>query len=510
MEANSLKGAGFGGKLKLPVDEKTELIYEALISPGNEYLLTVKPKDSVQFEFLRASQVTLYKNSSIELRVKDGKFLPKATLNGKMTINASTKPDAPIEDDGAGKMGNIEFKGLVLQTVSPKIQIESFKYDGEITLGNFPASIHDIELTTKGEEVNLGFGIDVHLSGEEDGGIRGDATLNVIGKLAEGKGLESWKFSKVELKEIGISFDNSGIQLDGHIYMFEGDPTYGKGYAGDISMTLKKLQLLVTAKAVFGRKDDFRYWYADAFAQLGAAGIPVFPGFKLNGIGGGAYQHMVLKGRAPAGTSGIGVTPTGYLYEPDNTVSFGFKASVGFATTSDDVANGIATLEMSFATGGGIRNIHFDGVAKFVKDLPVDQLQKMSDNMNKLTMTEEQGKKQYEGDRKSAAGDAAITAVAALDIDFVNSSLHGVFEVYLNAGILHGTGEGNLAGGCVMHFDPDVWYIHMGRPDNRMGISFALGPLNIKTGSYLMVGKEIPASPPPPAIVASILGGRCS
>ncbi|KAA2243040.1 hypothetical protein F0L74_11005 [Chitinophaga agrisoli] len=504
--ANNLKGAGFGGRIKLPVDDKTELVYDALISPANEYLLTVKPKDSIQFGFLRASQVTLYRNSSVELRVKDGKFLPKATLNGKMTINATLKQDAPIDDDGVGKLADIEFQGLELQTVSPKIKIASFGYDGTISLGNFPASINNIEVAASNDEVRLGFGIDVHLSGEEDGGFRGDANLDIIGKLDSGKGLESWKFSKIRLNEIGVSFDNSGIALDGHIYIFEDDPTYGKGFAGDLSMTLKKLSLTVTAKAVFGRLPDYRYWYADAFAQLGMAGIPIFPGFKINGIGGGAYQHMKLGGRAPAGTSGIGVTPTGFLYVPDNQVSFGFKASVGFATTSEKVVNGMATLEMAFSTGGGLRYIHFDGTAKFIKDLPLDQFNKLAKNMEKLGFSDEEGKNQYESERKAMGNDAAITAVASLDIDFVNSSLHGVFEVYLSAGPLRGVGAGDLAGSCVMHFDPEIWYIHIGRPDNRIGIKFGLGPINIQTGAYLMVGKEIPGSPPPPAIVASILG----
>ena len=67
-------------------------------------------------------------------------------------------------------------------------------------------------------------------------------------------------------------------------------------------MKLKKLGVEVTAKAVFGRLPDYRYWYADAFANFGAAGIPVFPGFKINGLGGGAYSHMKLAGKSTAST----------------------------------------------------------------------------------------------------------------------------------------------------------------------------------------------------------------
>ncbi|MBV8252076.1 MAG: hypothetical protein JO154_05665 [Chitinophaga sp.] len=510
--ANKLTGAGFGGTIKLPVDEKTQLKYDALISPGNEYLLTVQPKDTVSFNFIRASNVTLYPNSSIELRVKDDKFLPKAILHGKLTINASLKKDAPMSDDGLGKLADIEFRGLELQTVSPKIKIASFGYNGEIRIGNFPASINNIEITASNDEARLSFGIDVHLLGEGQGGFKGDAQLEIIGKLAQNSGLDSWKFDRIKLDKIGINFDKGGVELHGNVFIFEDDPTYGKGFAGDISMKLKKLNLEVSAKALFGRTTEFRYWYADAFAKLGAAGIPIFAGLKINGLGGGAYEKMKLAGRVPKGTTGIGVTPTGYLYVPDAQTNFAFKAIVGFGSQDPQskVVNGQVTLEMAFSAGGGLRYIHFEGMAQFIKELPLDKFDKLEKNLEKLTFNDEQGKAQYEADRKALSNESALTAVAVLDVDFENNSLHGVFELYLSAGPLKGAGQGNLAGSVVMHYEPGMWYIHIGRPDSRIGIKFGLGPIQLKVGAYLMVGNEIPASPPPPAIIANILGVELS
>jgi hypothetical protein len=503
--AGKIQGAGFGGSIKLPVDDKTELVYDALISPDNEYLLTVKPKDTINFAFLRASKVSLYPNSSVTLEVKNGKFLPKAILNGKMTINATTKKDAPAEDSGLAKMPAIEFRGLQLQTVSPKIQIESMGYDGEIKFGNFPASINSIAVTASNDEARLSFGISVQLMGD---GLRGDAGLTLIGKLSKNKGLESWSYDKLKLDSLGVNFNKGGVIIDGHIYIFEDDPTYGKGFAGDVSLTLEKMQLSVHAKALFGKMSnpDYRYWYADAYADLGAAGIPIFAGLKINGLGGGAYEHMKLAGKVEKGASGIGVTPTGFLYVPDAKTSFGLKAIVGFASQDGKAVNGHLTLEMAFAAGGGLRYIHFDGMAKFAKGLPVDQFAQLGDKLDRLQVSNEEGKQQYAADRKKSSADAAITAAAALDLDFENSSIHGVFEVYLNAGPMTGLGPDGLAGQCVMHYDPHTWYIYMGKPDNRMGVKFGIGPINLQVGSYMMVGNDIPASPPPPKIIADILG----
>jgi hypothetical protein len=506
MVANKVEGAGFGGTMKLPVDDTTVLLYDAMISPGNEYLLNVKNRDTMNFSFLRATRVFLYPNSSVEMKVKDGKFLPRAVLNGKMTINASMKEGAAPDDAGLARLPGLEFRALELQTVSPKIKIGSMGYSGEISFGNFPASINNIEVTASNDEARLSFGIDVQLMGEDDGGLRGNAHLAIVGKLAESKGLESWRFKGIKLDSLGVHFDKGGVEVDGHVYIFENDPTYGKGFAGDVSMHLKKMNLLVQAKAVFGKMPDYRYWYADVFANLGNKGIPIFAGLVINGIGGGAYEHMKLNGKVAKGTSGIGVSPSGSMYVPDSKTSFGLKAMLNFATQDGKAANGNLSMEMAFASGGGLRYIHFDGVAKFIKDLPADQFAQLEKGLDKLNFNSEQSKAQFEADRKAMSNDAAITAVANLDLDFENSSLHGVFDVYMNAGPMRGRGPGNLAGQVVMHYDKSDWYIHAGRPDSRIGIKFGLGPVNLDVGSYLMVGTNIPGSPAPPKIVADILG----
>jgi len=78
--------------------------------------------------------------------------------------------------------------------------------------------------------------------------------------------------------------------------------------------------------------------------------------------------------------------------------------------------------------------------------------------------------------------------------------------VYINAGFISGVGEGGRAGWAVFHKDPNDWYLHIGTPDNRIGIKMGVAGVSLRTTSYLMTGTKLPASPPPPANVASILG----
>lgn len=89
----------------------------------------------------------------------------------------------------------------------------------------------------------------------------------------------------------------------------------------------------------------------------------------------------------------------------------------------------------------------------------------------------------------------------------MSKTLHGSFDLYVDAaaGMLRGRASLNRAGWAVLHFAPDKWYVRMGTPTDRLGLKMAIGPLEVEAGGYFMVGDDIPASPPPPAIVAQIL-----
>src|SRR5690606_19905703 len=94
---------------------------------------------------------------------------------------------------------------------------------------------------------------------------------------------------------------------------------------------------------------------------------------------------------------------------------------------------------------------------------------------------------------------------ASLRFDNLNDVFHGNLEVYVNVagGVVRGTGARNKAGWAVMHFGKDNWYIHVGTPDQPLGLEVAR---LFKSESYFMLGKNLPGSPPPPPQIAGILG----
>ena len=117
------------------------------------------------------------------------------------------------------------------------------------------------------------------------------------------------------------------------------DPTYGTGFAGVVGAKFRQgLNLEVDVKALFGRKEDYRYWFADGQVTL-PGGIPIFTGFVLNTFGGGMYNHMKMSGYSNnrnAAYNDIGASSSGIIYSPDKNMGFGMKAVVGIATQSSE------------------------------------------------------------------------------------------------------------------------------------------------------------------------------
>src|SRR5690606_4940496 len=179
-----------------------------------------------------------------------------------------------------------------------------------------------------------------------------------------------------------------------------------------------------------------------------------------------------------------------------------------------------ADFEIEFNRSGGVNRLGFYGEGQVMKAFdfanPVaemtDKLSSMVNNeMVKGVMDSKVGKsfldKATEEYEPEIVGEGVITAKVAIEFDFVNESFHSTLDVYVNVGsVITGRASKGRAGWGVAHIDPDQWYVYMGTPDDRLGLRFSLGPLNMETGGYFMIGDNLPGSPPPPPIVANILG----
>ena len=440
-----------------------------------------------------------------------------------MSINAKM---GDSESSKSVSLADISFEDLTLQSVKPYVQVGAFSFGSEAAqqaMAKLPISINNIGMRSLSDtQVGLDFDIMVNLN-ESFGGSAG---LTIVGNIDEDKGYQSWRFKRIEVNEIMIDIDQGAFKFYGKLTFFRNDQVYGNGFNGILDAEFKP-GIKVKATAIFGGVNDLRYWYADALVEFNN-GIPVFTGVGIYGFGGGAYYAMKMDTDGLG--SDLGRTNSGIVYVPDAASGLGLKATVMIGSHPSPAAfNGDATLEMSFYKGGGLRYIAFSGNA-YLMTPPIgdlmgglqDKVDKVADKASKLSSSSvgmlsdmvnggsDNSATEIYGEIGAAAGKrGSMSAHMMISYDFENRVLHGNFEMYINVagGIIKGVGAGGRAGWAVLHFAPHEWYVYVGTPDDRCGISAGIGPIRANLTSYFMVGTKILNSPPPPDIVSEILGG---
>lgn len=484
--SNQIAGAGFEGIIELPIAKDKPFRYKAVISSGDNYSLAMSlpGKDSIEFNFLMGTKVEIYPTSYLEVKVKNGEFLPRAHLNGNMSIKTSEV-----------KFASLGFEALQVQTVQPFIKVGGFSIGNskdKNKLGTFSLGVNHIHAATNDEEMRLSFNAFVSLTGKDGGSFGGEAGLTVISKLETNGEEQEWVHDRVEISRIGIEVNTGAVGIKGALAWFKDDDTYGNGFRGEAVMELMEGELIVEAVALFGKTDSLRYWFVDALATLPpGTGIGAME-FKT--FGGGAFYH-VNQSTSGAG-SPLGRTISGATYVPDKNTYLKVRATMDIATAgSSSVFNGDASLVISFNDGGGIREVDMKGNGYFIQPMPEISIGGLSKKLNNTI-----------NDVASALEPkAAVSAHMHINYDVPNKTLHGNFEVFVNVayGVVKGIGSGNRAGWAVLHISPDDWYIHIGSPTDPVGLQ-VLGL--VKTKSYFMVGDYIPGSPAPPDNVSEILG----
>ncbi|QSE98715.1 hypothetical protein [Fulvivirga lutea] len=485
--SNQISAAGFDGLITLPVDKENPFEYSAIINPGNEYLFAVSPSKDLQFEFLKTSEVILRESSFLEVSVKNQKFMPRAYLNGSLSISS-----------GEAKLNSLDFEALQLQTVEPYVQLGAFTLGTEgvkQNLGAFEIALNRIgsKLMDDPNEIGIVFDVTVKVIGEDGGGIGATGGIVVVGSTnSDGK---RFSYERLEISRLGIAMNIGPVAVDGTLEWFKNDNTYGDGIRGEATVLVMD-EFEVQAVLLFGKRGTNRFWFFDALApNIPPSGT----GIDITSFGGGAYYHM--RQSMDGAGSYLGESLSGIVYVPDPTVNLGLKATVYLATSgSDGLFNGDATLEITFNSGGGVRMIDFKGNGYFLTPSITPNVAGLKDKVGGLVAGAAQGA------MDQLNPDAMIAAHIHINYDVPNKTLHGNFEVFVEVigGTMKGIGQNNIAGWVVIHFEPGEWYIHAGSPDDPLGLEMIK---ILKTKSYLMMGDYIPASPPPPERVSQILGG---
>jgi len=541
IEANTILRAGFGGRVGIPVastssdndtsNKRKFLAYSAVITSSSDYVCRVTTLDTLDFDLWKAT-VVLLPNSYIQLSGDANSFKPEAMLNGSISI-VSQSTDDHQRQPGANtfaKLPGIQFQGLHITTDAPYISAQYFGYNGEIKIGNFPVTISEIALQKDPQDdTKLGVHFKMAIT-LQDNDFTGSSGLTVYGKLDQGEGIQSWKYSNIKIDDIYVNaVIKNSFKLEGYAKFMDDDPVYGDGFAGGITLTITSFKkpsgITVGTHVMFGKK-DFRYWYVDGMVEFSPAigGVPI----AINGFGGGAYYRMTRTSQSLANADqGFTTNPTKINYQPDSASGLGLKAMVLFSVGSKSIAHGQASLEIAFNKGGGLKYIGLFGYAKILSDLKIvngvqdylvkqcQSVQKIFDTISAPNLEKLENDKIF--DPKSAAqkltppeqkpGEEGLSAYLGIQYDFNASTLHANFDLYINTagGMLRGVGDNNRAGWAVLHIAPDNWYLNIGTPSDPDGIKFGIGSFYIKTTAYFMAGDNIPAFPDPPSIVKSIL-----
>jgi hypothetical protein len=513
--ANASGDAASNTAAKQKQTNRAGLEYNGFISMEEQQLVVIT-KDSIAFDIWKAKALLL-PNSSVELKLVNGRFLPKANLNGSVSFgtNKGATDDKDVEGKRTVDFKGITFENLQLQTVSPIISVRNMGYKGTVAFGNFPVSIGNINVAINGDNSRIDFDLGINLM--ESIGAGATARIGIKGKMYDDGYRQRSRYDGLDLSAININCKFSGLTINGGLILMEKDPVYGDGFSANLAVDVAGV-VNVKAKAIFGRT-TFRYWYFDASVKWPATPAP----FMINGFAGGAYYKMRRNENVAVGT----FSDSGLNYSPDEKISLGVKALIFFHIGTESICDGEAGFEIAFNSKGGINRLAIFGKANVVSPIPpalknmAKLMEKVSTNVTAkksfLGVTDNdlkgsfaskyipEAKEAIPGDLSEAIG---IKMAAAIEFDFENNSMHATTDVYINTpgNFLSGIGPGGRAVWGVFHKDPKDWYMYMGTPDDRCGIKIGVAGMYLKTTSYFMAGTVLPGSPPPPPQVAQILG----
>ncbi|MDH5398527.1 MAG: hypothetical protein OEX02_10290, partial [Cyclobacteriaceae bacterium] len=511
---NQLRKGSLSGDLTLPV-MNNPLHYRAGIAPGNQYAFTIAPAKDMAFDLWHAGTVFIHEGSSLTVARQHDMFQPTASLHGSMTINL------PLGENRL-KLAAINFQELKINSAMQGLSVGQMSFQSNLDkLAAFPLSVNNAQLNSHVPgQSSLDFSVGLNLSGAGEEVISASTTLSILSHYRENR----WQFERLSIKKISLRVDQGSFQLQGALTFHQNDEQYGNGFSGAIQVSFMP-GINAQAEAVFGSKSGYRYWYFDVLSSF-PSGLPVFGSLGIYGIGGGGYNRMIM---VDAGQFSNMVTSSGCAYLPHADMGKSFKATLLLGSyPSPEAFSGEVVLEMAFYPTGGLRYVSMKGQGQFAAKGLGNISSKLTANAKKLgkvmgsldkklvaatggLLNANTAPDQYTQmlfDDHNVQSEGQVSASLYIRYDHEQRTLHGDFEVAINTAgnVLTGIGPDGLAGKGVIHFSPDTWYVHLGHPDQRLGLLAQLGPASAELSSYLMAGDGIPDIPAPSENVGRILG----
>ena len=493
---NRIDGLGIGGDINLPpLGRNSLLAYSASFNHSSN---TVEfgaeiPKD---FDFpVLGSTVEINKNSTIHIAIKNGDIYPSLNLCGKLSINTPIT-DAPVNVKDSTKnfiIPDIPFENLEITRKAPYLKIGSIGLTGDFSspkIAGFELEISEISPFDDASGNGLAFNAGVKLSSI----FGGNAKIKLIGDYA------NWKFKKVEVERIDVKYESGAFSMDGYVWMKNGDEIYGNGFRGDVEFSVVD-KFTFDAVAVFGKKDDYRYFLTDVFYETNpASGLILAPTpISFYGFGGGLYQRM-QQTYDPNLHSEFGKSLSNIKYIPDKKVGMGFMTATKFGMAGVPATfNSKVSFEIQFNNHGGLNFVQLRGDASFMND--PKKWGKLADNINEKVKALEKTDGKLKLSAKSDLGvpenkkSGFLTASMLMEYDVANKTFNADLSAYLNAGFIKGVGENDRMGWASIRVAPGNWHAYLGTPSDRLGVEI-MGLA--RTDGYFMIGDNIPELPSPP------------
>lgn len=292
VRASAFHSASFDGRIRLPLGA-TELAFTAPLDSDEDFSFALEIGQELDVD-MWVADISLAENSTVAFTKTGNGYVPETELHGDISLGW----DSGDEEEGLN-VSEFNLPGLAFQNFTirggpnPTVSGE-FGLDLEVqgSMQNFPLQLNGVSLELAPNNIDVGLQLDLglKLSGNEANGFEGSTVFTIWGERTNGQ----YNYKETQFNKVIVDAELNLISLRGELDIYDGDATYGDGFAAAIEMDINNIGLGFDCRLQVGRAPDgFRYFMTDALLMLPDPGIQLgTTPFAIYGFGGGVWRNM--------------------------------------------------------------------------------------------------------------------------------------------------------------------------------------------------------------------------